>query len=71
MTFSIITYHHFFNLAEKSGKKMELLVVSNDGAASRKLFGFDHKSETNSSTSGLVGKWLYDHYLKLMNNCLR
>ena len=24
-----------------------------------------------SSTSGLVGKWLYDHYLKLMNNCVR
>jgi hypothetical protein len=24
----------------------------------------------NSSTSGLVGKWLYDHYLKLMNNCV-
>ena len=23
------------------------------------------------STSGLVGKWLYDHYLKLMNNCVR
>ena len=22
------------------------------------------------STSGLVGKWLYDHYLKLMNNCV-
>ena len=25
----------------------------------------------NSSTSGLVGQWLYDHYLKLMNNCVR
>ena len=24
-----------------------------------------------SSTSGLVGKWLYDHYLKIMNNCVR
>ena len=24
----------------------------------------------NSSTSGLVGKWLYDHYFKLMNNCV-
>ena len=24
-----------------------------------------------SNTSGLVGKWLYDHYLKLMNNCVR
>jgi hypothetical protein len=23
-----------------------------------------------SSTSGLVGKWLYDHYLKLMDNCV-
>ena len=25
----------------------------------------------NSSTSGLVVKWLYDHYLQLMNNCVR
>ena len=24
-----------------------------------------------SITSGLVGKWLYDHYLKLMTNCVR
>ena len=24
-----------------------------------------------SSTSGLVGIWLSDHYLKLMNNCVR
>ena len=24
-----------------------------------------------SSTSGLMGKWLYDLYLKLMNNCVR
>ena len=24
----------------------------------------------NSSTSGLVGKWMYDYYLKLMNNKL-
>ena len=23
-----------------------------------------------SSTCGLVGKWLYDHFLKLMNNCV-
>ena len=23
--------------------------------------------DTSSSTSSLVGKWLYDHYLKLMN----
>ena len=23
------------------------------------------------STSSLVNKWLYDHYLKLMNNCVR
>jgi hypothetical protein len=23
-----------------------------------------------SSTSGLVVKWLYDHYLKFMNNCV-
>ena len=22
------------------------------------------------NTSGLVDKWLYDHYLKLMNNCV-
>jgi hypothetical protein len=27
----------------------------------------EHK---NTSTSGLVGQWLYDHYLKLMNNCV-
>ena len=25
----------------------------------------------NASTRCLVGKWLYDHYLKLMNNCVR
>ena len=24
----------------------------------------------HSRTSGILGKWLYDHYLKLMNNCV-
>ena len=29
------------------------------------------KSNDENMNCGLVGKWLYDHYLKLMNNCVR
>ena len=25
----------------------------------------------DGDTSGLVGKWLFDHYLELWNNCVR
>ena len=31
----------------------------------RRCAGYFH-----SSTSGLVSKWLYDHYMQLMNNCV-
>ena len=37
----------------------------------RRLLEVPLTTPGESSTSGLVGKWLYDHYLKLMNNCVR